>query len=70
MLRNRASQAFLMRFFSRPLSISSGFCLTSLELSLKKFVHPLQIGVLRTLPGLKHSLDPPDVNIVYIIPRD
>jgi len=40
--------------------------MTSLKLSLKKFVHRLQAGVLGALLSLEHSLDPPDAAFIHI----
>ena len=70
MLRNRASQAFLMEILQHALLNVRQLPSASLELSMKKFTHPLQMGVLGALPGLEHSLDSPDACIIHIILRD
>jgi len=47
--------------------MASSLCWISLELSLQKFIHPFQMGILGALLGLEHSLDLLDAVAVYII---
>ena len=68
--RYNSLQAFLTRYFSTLFSMPSRLCWINLELSLQKFIHPFQTGILGAFLGLKHRVNMLDAYAIYVIAED